>query len=175
MRRIVLTGGHGVGKTSVLLALEDRGEHVVSEAAHDVRLLAHARGVAFPEDQPDFESRVLARHLAREHAVPSHVSRVFLDRAAPDHLAYATIGHWPLTNAEVAACRSHRYDHVFLLDGPPGGPATLDRVESAFCRRLVTELERVYADLDMPIHRLAWASMDDRVATILRTAGDTLA
>lgn len=174
MKQIVLTGGHGVGKTSLLSALEERGEHVVPEAARDVRLLDIASGVAFPEDQLDFESRVLARHLARERAVPTRLKRVFFDRGAPDHLAYATVGRWSLTDADIAACRSRHYQHVFLLDGPPGEPPTIDRVERAFCQRLVCELERVYAELGMPVHRLVWAPVAERVKAILAVTGGKL-
>jgi predicted ATPase len=173
-QRIVLTGGHGVGKSSLLLALEERGEHVVHEAARDVRLLAHARGIPFPEDQADFEARVLTRHLTREDTIPRHARRVFLDRGAPDHLAYATLGRWPLTPAQVTACRTRRYDHVILVEGPPGGVATLDRVEAAFCHRLVAELKRIYAELRMPVQRLAWADLDTRAEAILAIVSDTL-
>ncbi|GLZ28226.1 hypothetical protein Lesp02_04160 [Lentzea sp. NBRC 105346] len=174
MKRIVLTGGHGVGKSSLLLVLEERGEHVVFEAARDVRLLARSRGVAFPDDQPDFESRVLARHLSREDNVPTHVRRLFLDRGAPDHLAYATVGRWPLTAAEITACRARRYDLIVLVDGPPQGVPTLDRVEQRFCERLVDALEETYTQLGMRLHRLAWADVDSRAETILKLVSDTL-
>lgn len=174
MKRIILTGGHGVGKTSTLLALEELGEHVVFEAAAHVRRLGRARGVAFPDDFPGFESSALACHLARECAVGSDVSRVFLDRGAPDHLAYSATGHWQLAEAEIEACRGRRYDHVFLLEGPPGRPSTLDRVEAAFSQRLVAELIRIYTELGMPPQPLIWEDVDRRAEMILTMASDTL-
>lgn len=174
MKRIVLTGGHGVGKSSLLLALEERGEHVVFEAAGHVRQLDRARGIAFPEDEPDFESRVLARHLSREEALAGDVGRVFFDRGAPDHLAYARVGHWSLSPAETMACRARRYDLVVLVEPPPQGVATLDRVEAQFCGRLVGELERVYAALGMAARRLRWDEVDRRAETILNLVSDTL-
>ena len=174
MKRIVLTGGHGVGKSSLLLALEERGEHVVFEAAGHVRQLARAREVTFPEDHSDFESRVVARHLSREDGVPAHVRRVFFDRGAPDHLAYAEVGPWSLSPAEIAACEARLYDLVVLVDPPPHGVPTLDRVETRFCQRLVAELNRIYPALGMPVHRLAWDDVDRRAEAILNLVSDTL-
>jgi predicted ATPase len=174
MKRIVLTGGHGVGKSSLLLALEESGEHVVFEAAGHVRQLDRARGIAFPEDEPNFESRALARHLSREEAVAGRVGRVFFDRGAPDHLAYARVGHWHLGRAETAACRSRRYDLVVLVEPPPHGVANLTRVEAQFCERLVGELERVYAALGMVVRRLTWDNIDRRTEAVLNLASGTL-
>lgn len=50
MQRFVLTGGHGVGKSSLIAALELRGEHVSHEAAATIRRLGRAGGDPFPED-----------------------------------------------------------------------------------------------------------------------------
>jgi predicted ATPase len=169
MKRYVLTGGHGVGKSSVIAALELRGEYVVHEAAATIRSLGRARSQSFPEDTPDFESGALSLHLQRESWVPAIASRVFLDRGAPDHLAYSRAGRWPLTEAEVAACRSARYDLAFLAEPPSSGLPTVGRVEAAFCRRLVAAIEEVYTQLGISIIRLPYGPVDKRVALILHT------
>lgn len=83
MKRYVLTGGHGVGKSSIIAALEQRGEHVVHEAAATVRILGHARGQPFPEDDSSFESSALSLHLQRESRVPATAHRVFSIAALP--------------------------------------------------------------------------------------------
>lgn len=157
MRRYVLTGGHGVGKSSTILALEQLGEHVVFEAASTVRDVERARRRAFPEDDADFESRVLALHLRREVQVPRTATRVFLDRGAPDHLAYARVGHWSLSAVEASACAAARYELAFLVEPPPDGVPTLSRVEAAFCRRLVHMIVEVYEELAVPLVRVPYA------------------
>lgn len=165
----MLTGGHGVGKTSIILDLEQMGEYVVFEAASSVRSLSRAHGVPFPEDRPDFEARALALHLQRERAVPGSVRRVFLDRGAPDHLAYGRVGRWPLSPAEQAACRAAQYDAVFLVEPPPDGVPTLTRGEAQFCQRLVPVLEQVYRENGTPCIRVPYDVCRSRALFILET------
>jgi len=133
VKRFVLTGGHGVGKTSILLALEASGQHVVSEAAGALRRLERAKGNPFPEDAADFESRALGLHLLREEAVTPIAARVFFDRGAADHLAYSRVGRWPLSETEQQICTEIAYDAAFLIE-PPLDP-----------RRLVGSFRRVEA------------------------------
>lgn len=173
MRRFVLTGGHGVGKSSLAAALELRGEHVVHEAAATVRRAGQAYGDPFPEDAPDFESRALALHLLREDRIPASIPRVFLDRGAPDYLAYARTGQWRLSETEISACLAARYDAVFMVEPPASGVPTIGRAEEAFCRRLVAIIEDVYAESGIPAIRVPYMSVDDRVALILHTVRDT--
>jgi predicted ATPase len=169
VKRYVLSGGHGVGKSSIIAALEQRGEQVVYEAAASVRALGRARGQPFPEDTSDFESLALSLHLQRESCVPATAHRVFFDRGAPDHLAYSCVGRWPLTEAEIAACRAARYDLAFLAEPPSAGLPTVGRVEAAFCRRLVAAIEEIYPELGTSIVRLPYGPIDERVALILST------
>jgi predicted ATPase len=151
------------------LALEQFGEHVVFEAASSIRAVERAQGLTFPEDDSGFESKALALHLRREAQVPRTAPRVFLDRGAPDHLAYAQVGHWSLTASEVASCTQTGYDLAFLVEPPPDGVSTLNRVEAAFCHRLVYAIEEAYRALRIPIVRVSYATLDVRVQFILGT------
>jgi predicted ATPase len=54
MRRHVLTGAPGAGKTALANALRERGYPVVAEAATDVIAEEQARGVAQPWEGEDF-------------------------------------------------------------------------------------------------------------------------
>ena len=65
-RRHVLTGAPGSGKTALLRALELRGYAVVEEAATDVNLLAHARGVDEPWRAASFIDDILTLQRQRE-------------------------------------------------------------------------------------------------------------
>jgi predicted ATPase len=71
MKRYVLTGAPGAGKTSVLGALRNRGFPVVAEAATDVISQQQARGVAEPWQQDDFVDRIVA--LQRDRLGPAAV------------------------------------------------------------------------------------------------------
>jgi predicted ATPase len=54
MRRFVLTGAPGSGKTAIICQLEFDGFSVVEEAATDVIALAQAQGDAEPWNHPSF-------------------------------------------------------------------------------------------------------------------------
>jgi predicted ATPase len=66
MRRFVLTGAPGSGKSSILAVLADRGHSVVPEAATDVVAGRQAQGIAEPWDAPGFIDAVLALQLSRQ-------------------------------------------------------------------------------------------------------------
>jgi len=54
MRRFIITGAPGAGKTAIIRQLELEGFSVVEEAATDVIAAAHAKGVAEPWTHPSF-------------------------------------------------------------------------------------------------------------------------
>jgi predicted ATPase len=107
MKRYVLTGAPGAGKTSVLDALRNRGFPVVAEAATDVISQQQARGVAEPWQQDDFVDRIVA--LQRDRLGPATVTAPGIpevhDRSVLCTLALARFlrhAETPLLAAEVA-------------------------------------------------------------------------
>jgi predicted ATPase len=66
MRRFIMTGAPGCGKTSILSALSDRGYTVVPEAATDVIADQQARGVDEPWTRPQFVDLVVELQRARQ-------------------------------------------------------------------------------------------------------------
>src|SRR6185369_9116500 len=54
MRRFIITGAPGAGKTAIIRQLEIEGFSVVEEAATDIIAAAHAQGVAQPWTDPWF-------------------------------------------------------------------------------------------------------------------------
>lgn len=66
MRRFILTGAPGCGKTSILAALRDQGYAVVPEAATDVIARQQARGVDEPWTRPEFIDQIVGLQHARQ-------------------------------------------------------------------------------------------------------------
>lgn len=66
MKRYILTGAPGAGKTAILRALELRRHVVIEEAATDVIALAHARGVAEPHLDAAFIDQITALQKGRQ-------------------------------------------------------------------------------------------------------------
>jgi predicted ATPase len=168
VKRFVLTGGHGVGKTSLIRELEARGETITDEAAQDVRLRLEAHGAPFPMDRDDFESLCLTLHRQREDQVPSSGQRVFHDRGAPDHLAYAELGNWTLSADEISYCLAARYDAVFLVLPHDRAATNLSRIEQLFSDRLTHALHDLYTvRLGMVVHEVPPGDLSDRVNYVL--------
>ncbi|GHO59826.1 AAA family ATPase [Ktedonobacter robiniae] len=66
MKRYILTGTPGSGKTSILHALKSQGYSVVEEAATDVIALEHRRGNLEPWMQADFIDKIIQLQKQRQ-------------------------------------------------------------------------------------------------------------
>jgi len=80
MRRFILTGAPGAGKTTLIRALASRGRAVVEEAATDVNTELLAEGIVDPSRAPDFIDRIVACQRARRLAADAPLQ--FHDRSA---------------------------------------------------------------------------------------------
>jgi predicted ATPase len=95
MRRFIITGAPGSGKTSVLQALRDHGYSVVNEAATEVIASEQARGNEEPWNDPLFIETIieLQRHC-RMQPVATGVQVQVYDRSPVCTLALARyLGH----------------------------------------------------------------------------------
>jgi predicted ATPase len=97
MRRYILTGAPGSGKTSVLTELAAAGHAVVAEAATDVIAAEQSRGGAEPWLAMGFTERIAELQRARQLTGVAPASRwQFFDRSPVCTLALARyLGHRP--------------------------------------------------------------------------------
>ena len=65
MKRVILTGAPGAGKTVLIRELERLGYSIVEEAATDVIALEQARGNLRPHEHPDFIEKITRLQLQR--------------------------------------------------------------------------------------------------------------
>ena len=70
MKRFILTGAPGAGKTVLIRELERLGYTVVEEAATDVIALEQARGNLHPHEHPDFIDKITRLQLQRLQSAP---------------------------------------------------------------------------------------------------------
>lgn len=98
MRRYIITGAPGAGKTTILAALRDRGYAVVDEAATDVNVHLQALDCDEPWRDPGFIDAItlLQRERLVQPAPPATAVQVF-DRSPICTLALARYLGLPVT------------------------------------------------------------------------------
>ena len=100
MRRFVITGAPGAGKTAIVRQLELDGFSVVEEAATDVIAALQAKGVAEPWSHPSFIDAIV--NLQRDRRI--RVSRLAEDIQFHDRCAVCT--------AALAVYLGYPYSHL---------------------------------------------------------------
>ncbi len=112
MKKYVLTGGPGSGKSTILLALEEAGEYIIKEAAEDIIKLQKANGILHPWEYWDFQERILNLQIKREQRIPEGIKKVFIDRGILDGLAYTKGSK---TEKKIYALIP-KYNKIFLIE-----------------------------------------------------------
>lgn len=119
-KKIVITGGPGTGKTSVIKNLEEKGQVCLHEISRQVTLEAQRKGISqlFLKDPLLFSELLLEGRIRQyKEAGMMGSETVFLDRGIPDVVAYMDYfgNEYPSIFGE--ACKDYGYDMVFIL--PP--------------------------------------------------------
>ena len=98
MRRFIITGAPGAGKTAIIRQLELDGFSVVEEAATDIIAAAHARGTTQPWMQPSFIDDIASLQRDRQIRASHHPDEIqFHDRCAVCTAALAIHLGYPIT------------------------------------------------------------------------------
>ena len=99
MKRYILTGTPGCGKTSIIKALEEQGYLVVHEAATDLIAIEQARGNAEPWKSPVFIDEIIKIQCLRQIQAQETDSLIqFYDRSPVCTYALAVyLGYEPST------------------------------------------------------------------------------
>ena len=90
-QKIVITGGPGTGKSSIIRQLEKHGHECLHEISRQVTLEAQKQGIAqlFLEKPVLFSEKLLeGRKIQHREADMIPTSTIFIDRGIPDVLAY---------------------------------------------------------------------------------------
>ncbi len=117
-KKIVIAGGPGTGKTTLINHLKVLGFQCYDEISRQVTLQARADGIEqmFLTEPLRFSEKLLeGRTQQFIDASQESENVVFLDRGLPDILAYMDyIGdHYPQHFIHV--CETHIYDYIFIL------------------------------------------------------------
>lgn len=167
VKKIVLTGGPGTGKSSLILALERSGEYVIREAAEDTIRLLQAQGHSEPWTLPEFQEKLVELQLLRQSRIPSDISRVFIDRGVPDGLAY-TLPNTKTYELLLEEAKKQDYDMVFLIENLGHTEKTAVRKENnGEAIKIGNKLEEVYRSLGYNPIKIPAGSVKERLEKIL--------
>lgn len=167
-RWVVITGAPCSGKTSTINELEGQGYEVVHETARALINESLAKGLslsAIKADELSFERNVLAAKIKAESALNPN-SRVFLDRAIPDSIAYFKKAGFDITEPLESSSR-FRYEKVFLLKRLPFAKDAVRSEDEATAERLELLLFEYYGMLGYHVIPVPIMPPADRTAFVL--------
>jgi predicted ATPase len=164
----IITGGPGMGKTTLIAALQGQGYMTVPESGREIiREQVAVGGDALPwANRQEFAREMFRRDLTRFLQLPVQAGRVFFDRGFPD-----TIGYLELCGLDVpaempeAAMRYRYHTQVFLT--PPWEEIYRQDAErkQSFEEAVATcnKIQEVYERLGYEVVVLPKASVAERV------------
>ncbi len=117
-KKVVIAGGPGTGKTSVINHLKERGFVCYEEISRQVTLQARQDGIdqLFLTQPLLFSEKLLEGRIQQfVNAAEEHQPFVFLDRGIPDVLAYMDYIGDKYPMHFINASKMNLYDYVFIL------------------------------------------------------------
>jgi len=171
-RLIVITGGPGAGKTSLIEALAASGHAVRPEAGRAVirdQQAAGGRGLPWA-DRALFADPMLAADLRSHAEAVAGGGTVFFDRGLPDIAGYLTLCGLPIPDRVERAARELRYRRTVFI--APSWPEIF--AQDAERKQDFAEAERTYAAMAETYPRYGYvlvelprASVAERMAFVL--------
>jgi predicted ATPase len=173
MKRFVLTGAPGAGKTAILRQLELDGFCVVEEAATDIIALQQAQGVAEPWTRPSFIDAVVDLQRLRQLRASCEPDTLqFHDRSAVCTAALAAYLGYPISEGlsrELERIKSEAVfqERVFFIRNLGFiTPTEARRISFEETLRFERIHEETYRNFGFEIVSVEPGSLSERVAAI---------
>ncbi len=174
-KKIVITGGPGTGKTSIINELKNQNYHCFDEVIRELTLEAKndiaadsqiSNPIAFVNDPLDFNTKLLNGRLNQfKQALDLDKPLIFFDRGIPDVLAYMAFFNQDYDDKFLKVCNTNRYSHVFLL---PPWKAIYKTDNERFetfneAVKIHESLKQVYQDLAYNIIEVPFGTIEERI------------
>jgi predicted ATPase len=171
-QKIVITGGPGTGKSTVIKALAKRNFLCMPEISREVTLNARKNGnVQLFLTKPLLFSELLLEGRVNQYieAENKNEKLVFFDRGIPDVHAYMNYISIDYPSTYITKSNLYRYNYIFLM--PPWEEIYIsdnERYEN-FEQALAihNHLERTYKELNYTIIEVPIGTIEERVEFIL--------
>lgn len=177
----ILTGGPGVGKTTLLRSLEKEGFSIVEEVARRIiQEEVQKRGDALPwADKTKYAERMLRGSIesyAHQQVTSPH-NITFFDRGIPDTLAYAQMEGLILSPELFEQSNEYRYNPIVFILPPWEEIYQIDQErKQSWEEALKTyhEIQDTYLAHHYQLIEIPKASVEDRRDFVMRTIVATM-
>ncbi len=155
LKRFILTGTPGSGKTSVIKELEKLGHAVIHEAATDVISIDQAKGIEKPWEEPEFVDQICYTQKERQMNATGNLQ--FFDRSP--FCTYALgkyLSHWnnsdfklsPVLLDEIERCLKDRIyqNKVFFFEN-------LGFIEHTDARKISFEDALIFEQIHLDVYK----------------------
>ncbi len=169
---VVITGGPGTGKTTIIDGLIEQGYSCFPEISRQITLEAKKQGIEqlFLEKPLLFSELLLeGRKKQFNSAIQDQAEIVFLDRGIPDILAYMHYIGDSYPAFFDHACKEHNYSKIFVL--PPwqeiyiSDEARYENYEQA--KLIFTHLKETYQNYGYELIEVPKGTLEERIIFIL--------
>lgn len=171
-KKIVITGGPGTGKTSLINQLEIKGFNCKHEISREVTLKAKEEGIdqLFLEDPILFSQKLLEGRLEQFKEGNNSAKKIlFYDRGLPDVTAYMDFLGTKYPQSFHDTCLANRYHKVFIL--PPWEEIYMqdnERYETFIeAKNIYSFLISSYKKYNYDVYEIPVGSIEQRIAYIL--------
>lgn len=173
--KILLIGGPGTGKSSVLDMLKEEGYPVFPEISRSVTLEAQKQGISqlFLSDPLLFSRKLLEGRIKQYVQAQQSSEPVFIDRGIPDITAYLNYKNDDYPEEFDQANEDYRYDLIFLFPlWEDIYESDNERYESLKEAEIIQKhLEDSYQDLGYRFISMPKTTIKERVKFILKQSG----
>ena len=120
MNSFVISGGPGAGKTTLILALQEKGFRCMEEASRElIKEEVSRKGNCLPwKDLPCFALKALDRMVNQYQEACRYEGPVFFDRGIPDIIAYLKVAGIAVSEKFHEEVQLNRY-HEIVFVAPP--------------------------------------------------------
>ncbi|PJJ06914.1 putative ATPase [Flavobacterium sp. 1] len=169
---IVIIGGPGTGKSSIINGLVAKGYCCYPEISREVTLEAQKRGIEqlFLEDPLLFSQMLLDGRIKQYNNAQNEPHQwVFIDRGIPDVVAYLDYIGDDYPNHFIDACKENAYTKIFIL--PPWEEiyeSDSERYENFDqAKTIYKHLTKTYTNYGYDLIEVPKDSIDNRILFIL--------